>query len=238
MLTISVWSDFACPYCYIGETRLQNAIRDLGVEDRVSLDYRAYELDQHASATPPAETTVARYARKYHLPEGLAIKKVEEISQMGRDMGLDFNYANVRFSNTRDAHRLMKLAEDKYDRTTVDRLNSALFDAYFGYNKVLADHEVLLSVAESVGMRRDQVKAMLDSNEYAEAVHDDERYAAEHGMKGVPCFVFNNKHVIPGAVSTEDFKQVLEQLLFHEKTHAPLHDEHPHACNHDNCQLP
>lgn len=236
MINISIWSDFACPYCYIGETRLYNAIRDLGIADKVKIQYHAYELDPHA-AEESTLTAVERLERKYRMDRGKAVEKVEEISQLGRDMGLDFNYAGARYSNTRAAHRLLKLAEDKYPADTVDRLNVALFDAYFAKNLVLSDHEVLASVAASAGLDADEVARVLNSDEYADQVMADEHEAAMRGVRGVPYFVFKGKFAVPGAVSTEDFKEILMRELRDMPEDRPLTGDHPHNCGPNGCDL-
>ncbi|MDE6294783.1 MAG: DsbA family protein, partial [Muribaculaceae bacterium] len=108
MKTLTIWSDFACPYCYIGETRLERAIEELGLKDDIQIDYRAFELDP----TAPKEvvsTTPERFAQKYRLSLEGAKEQIREISDLGKELGIDFRYATTRYSNTRDAHRLMKL---------------------------------------------------------------------------------------------------------------------------------
>ena len=151
MKTLTIWSDFACPYCYIGETRLERAIEELGLKDDIQIDYRAFELDP----TAPKEvvsSTPERFAQKYRLSLEGAKEQIREISDLGKELGIDFRYATTRYSNTRDAHRLMKLAENKYDRNVVARLNEALFKAYFVENLILADHKVLLDKGLFAGM--------------------------------------------------------------------------------------
>ncbi|MDE6782164.1 MAG: DsbA family oxidoreductase, partial [Paramuribaculum sp.] len=212
MMTLTIWSDFACPYCYIGERRLQKAIEEMGLTDDVRIDYRAYELDPNAPKVVTGSTP-ERFARKYRLSLEDARKKVDEISALGREIGIDFRYATTQYSNTRDAHRLMKLAEAKYDRATVERLNEALFAAYFTENLVLADHAVLLDKAVSVGMNADEVKAVLDSDEYVDEVRLDEREAAMRGVRGVPYIVFGGIFAVPGAMEVAGFKMALEREL-------------------------
>lgn len=238
MMTITVWSDFACPYCYIGETRLERAIEELGLKDDVQIDYRAFELDPTA---PKEVTTITpeRFAMKYRLSVPDAEKQIEQISALGCELGIDFRYKTTQYSNTRDAHRLMKLAEAKYDRATVDRLNKALFAAYFTENLVLSDHKVLLDKAVSVGMNADEVKAMLDSTAYDDEVRFDEREAAMRGVHGVPYVLFNGQFAVPGAMSVEGFCSVLERELKKQTTEADSikGGERPHVCGSDGCQL-
>lgn len=236
-MTLTIWSDYACPYCYIGETRLQRAIEELGLADEVQIDYRAFELDP----TAPKEvvsSTPERFAMKYRLPLEAAKQQIEQISELGHELGIDFRYATTQYSNTRDAHRLMKLAEAKYDRATVNRLNEALFAAYFTENLVLADHKVLMDKALSAGMKEEEVKEVLDSDMYDDEVRFDEREAAMRGVRGVPYIVFNGDFAVPGAMTIDSFKSALRrELKKQEKESEDASAERPHACGPDGCKL-
>lgn len=237
MMKLVIWSDFACPYCYIGETRLKNAIDELGISDKVEIDYRAFELDP----TAPKEvttTTPERFAKKYRLTIVQAKQQIEEISELGREVGIDFRYSTTQYSNTRDAHRLMKLAEAKYDRNMVEKLNEALFAAYFTKNLVLADHKVLLDVATSVGMKPEEVEEVLSSDMYNDEVRFDEREAAMRGVRGVPYIVFNGGFAVPGALSTDGFKSALQrEIRKQQKEESESANERPHVCGPDGCEL-
>ena len=238
MITLTIWSDFACPYCYIGETRLQNAIDELGLKDDVQIDFRAFELDPTASKEV-VSSTPERFAKKYRLSLEGAKEQIEQISQLGRELGIDFNYATTQYSNTRDAHRLMKLAEDKYDRATVGRLNEALFKAYFVENLILANHEVLLAKAVESGLKEDEVKDVLNSDKYDDEVRFDEREAMMRGVHGVPYIVFNGDFAVPGAMTTEGFKSALQRELKKQGMNVDIKSdgEQPHQCGPDGCQL-
>lgn len=237
MMKLVIWSDFACPYCYIGETRLKNAIDELGISDKVEIDYRAFELDP----TAPKEvttTTPERFAKKYRLTIVQAKQQIEEISELGREVGIDFRYSTTQYSNTRDAHRLMKLAEAKYDRNMVEKLNEALFAAYFTKNLVLADHKVLRDVATSVGMKPEEVEEVLSSDMYNDEVRFDEREAAMRGVRGVPYIVFNGGFAVPGALSTDGFKSALQrEIRKQQKEESESANERPHVCGPDGCEL-
>ncbi|MDE6342475.1 MAG: DsbA family oxidoreductase [Muribaculaceae bacterium] len=239
MITLTIWSDFACPYCYIGETRLERAIEELGLEDEVQIDYRAFELDPSAP-NEVVSTTPERFAMKYCLSLEDARKQIDEISALGRELGIDFRYATTLYSNTRDAHRLMKLAEVEYDHATVERLNEALFKAYFVENLVLADHEVLLKKALGAGMDEEKVRRVLDSDEFDDEVRFDEREAAMRGVRGVPYIVFNGNFAVPGAMSVDGFKSALQRELKKQQSeHEQGSDnaERPHQCGPDGCKL-
>ena len=213
MNKIMIWSDFACPYCYIGERRLKDALKELGWEDKFEISYKAFELNPEASRVPSEGSIVERLARKYGLSVGEAQEKVESIDAQGRDLGIDFRYATAKPSNTFDAHRLMKLAEAKYNQEIIEKLNKNLFDAYFVRNQVLADKTVLLENALMAGLKEEDVMKTLDTDEYAPDVRKDEKEAAQLGVRGVPYIVFNNKYALPGALSIDDFKSVLEEVF-------------------------
>ncbi len=239
MMTLTIWSDFACPYCYIGETRLERAIEELGLKDKVQIDYRAFELDP----TAPKEvisSTPERFAMKYRISLEDAKKQVDEISALGKELGIDFRYSTTLYSNTRDAHRLMKLAEAEYDRNTVEKLNKALFKAYFVENLILADHDVLLNKTLEAGMDEAKVRQVLDSDKYDDEVRFEEREAAMRGVRGVPFIVFNGDFAVPGAMSVDGFKSALQRELKkqeNERVEDNASAERPHQCGPDGCRL-
>lgn len=236
MLTLTIWSDFACPYCYIGETRLEKAIEDLNLKDDVVIEYRAFELDPEAPKEVTS-TTPERFAKKYHLTLKGAEEQIEQISSLGRELGIDFRYATTNYTNTRDAHRLMKLAEANYDRATVEALNKALFAAYFTENLQLSDHKVLLAKALEVGMKEHEVTEMLNSDKYDDEVRFDEREAVMRGVRGVPYIVFNGDFSVPGAISIDSFKDALKRSLKRQQESDDNNSERPHTCGPDGCQI-
>ncbi len=238
MMTLTIWSDFACPYCYIGETRLQRAIEELGLKDDVKIDFRAFELDPTApkevvSATPE------RFAMKYRLSLEDAKKQIEQISSLGRELGIDFRYATTQYSNTRDAHRLMKLAEMKYDRETVVKLNEALFKAYFVENLILADHAVLLQKGLEAGMKEEEIREVLESDKYDDEVRFDEREAAMRGVHGVPYIVFGGDFAVPGAMTIDGFKSALRRELKRQESEEgnAKGGENLHQCGPEGCLI-
>ena len=211
-MKITYWSDFACPYCYIGNTRLKKAIKELNIESKVEFDIRAFELDQNAPSDVKS-TTVERFAQKYGLSLSDAEKEVENISRLGFDEGLDFKYATTLYTNTRDAHRLMKLAQSKNDFKLVDELSNQLFDAYFTKNLKLADKNVLIEIGKQAGLEKIEIENVLNTGLYNSEVEKDERIALSSGIHAVPFYLFDGKYSIPGALSFSDFKSVLTQII-------------------------
>ena len=212
-MKIEYWSDYACPYCYIGETRLEHALEEMGLADEVELSMRAFELDPNADSKVVSDTAT-RFARKYGLSVPQAEERIEGISELGRAEGLDFRYADTQYSNTFDAHRLTKFAHSK-GNTAVEPL---LFQAYFTEGRVLADHDVLVEIATEAGLDADEVRAMLDSDAFAEEVRADESEAYRMGVTGVPFFVINGKLALPGCFEVDGFKQAITQAINDEFT--------------------
>lgn len=233
MINIKIWSDFACPYCFIGERRLQNAIKQLKLENEVEINYKAFELDPMASKDVALKTT-ERLAKKYRLSMEEALEKVEEISALGKELGIDFRYKDSKYSNTFDAHRLMKLAEDLYDKETVERLNENLFSAYFTKGLVLANPEVLLKVGKESGLKEIDIDDVLATESYAPQVREDEREASLIGIRGVPFMIFNDEFAIPGALSQEGFVTALERALNRKSKES---EEKTHQCGPEGCEL-
>ena len=231
-MKITYWSDYVCPYCYIGEARLKKAIANVPELGEVELEMKAFQLDPTAGEHPEVDTQT-RFAKKYGLTLEHAGRSVEHISRMGREEGLDFHYAETQFTNTMDAHRLTKLAQSKGDPVLSQRVVDALFHAYFGEKKELADKALLQEVGVSCGLEESEVKALLDSDLYRDEVILDEREADRYGIHAVPFFVIG-KQGLSGAYPVEAMEQVLREAL---ETIPPEPPAQGMQCGPDGCRL-
>ena len=194
-MKIEIWSDYACPFCYIGEKRLEKAIAGIpGVE----VIFKSFELDPNASREV-ISGTVDRFAEKYGLTLDEAADRIEQISRMGRAEGIDFRYAETRYTNTFDA-------QEKGHAEIIGKL----FDAYFTKNLELADFDVLKKIAAECGLDTAEVDAVLNSDRYAAEVRADEMEAARLGVHGVPFFVIGGKYGLSGAQPVEIIRQAVE----------------------------
>lgn len=230
-MKITYWSDYACPYCYIGETYLKQAIEHMGIGDQVEVEMKAFELDPDASRAYTGET-VDRFAKKYGLSIQGAQARIDGISRMGQDAGLDFHYAETRYTNTFDAHRLTKLAQKK-DAQLADRLSERLYKAYFSEGLELADHAVLLRIATEEGMNEEEVRSLLATDEFAMDVRLDEREAARYNIHGVPYFLLDGQLAIPGALPVESMEEALRQVMGAQKADEPQ----GMTCGPDGCRI-
>jgi len=212
-MKISYWSDYACPYCYIGEVRLDKAIAQLQTQNEIStnvdIELKAFQLDPNAPLKATA-STLERLAQKYGISDEQARQQIANISQTAREEGLDFDYTDTLFTNTMDAHRLTKYVQQNKPELA-DRFKKAVYKAYFIDKKELANRQVLASIASDIGLDID-VNALLDSDEYKDEVAIDQQQAMQLGVRGVPYFVINDKYAIPGAMAQADFEQALRQI--------------------------
>ncbi|KAG4096108.1 DSBA-like thioredoxin domain protein [Neocallimastix lanati (nom. inval.)] len=209
-INVVYWSDFACPYCYIGEKRLESLLKDMKIKDMVKLKMKAFELDPTASSKIKTKTDV-RFAGKYGLSIEEARNQIEKISKLGRAEGIDFRYADTLYANMLDAHRLTKLAENK--GKDVDKVIYLLFDGYFTKNLDLSDRSILIKIGKEVGLEEKEITEMLDSDKFKDEVRKDENEAYKMGVQGVPFFVINDKFRIYGCQSREGMKKILMDAL-------------------------
>ena len=233
-MKVMYWSDYACPYCYIGETYLKKAIENLKLSDQVEIEMLAFELDPGASRTYTG-ATVDRFAKKYGLSVAGAQERIDGISQMGREAGLDFRYAETRYTNTFDAHRLTKLAQQK-DAALAARLEERFYRAYFTESLELADHAILKRIAVEEGLDEKDVDDVLNTDKYANDVRLDEREAQRYGVHAVPYFVIGNKYAIPGAMPVEAMERVLKNVM-DEEAKAAQESMMGMACGPDGCHF-
>lgn len=219
-MKITYWSDYACPFCYIGETRLKKAIAELEAEKKiakgqVTVTMKAFQLDPTAGVHAAGDT-LTRFAKKYGLSKAMASERIEQIAQMGRAEGLDFNYATTLFTNTMDAHRLTKLAMNKGRQEQAEQVIELLMQAYFSDNKELADHDLLQQIGEQTGLDAGDVTAVLESDLYRDEVEADEREAYSYGINAVPFFIVAGKYGINGAQETAGMKDVILKAIMED----------------------
>lgn len=207
-MKIEIWSVYACPFCYIGEKRLEKAISQIKTDEEIKIIFKSFELDPTADKKV-VSSTAERFAKKYFMSIADAEKKIEQISLLGRREGIDFKYISTNYTNTFDALRLTKFAEEKNCAEIVEKL----FDAYFTKNLELADHKILKKIAADCGLDENEVEKFLDSDKFSEEVRKDEFEAAKLGIHGVPFFLIDEKFALSGAQPTEILKNAIEDAL-------------------------
>ncbi|WP_458122035.1 DsbA family oxidoreductase [Paenibacillus sp. Z6-24] len=207
-MKIDIWSDYQCPFCYIGKTRLQNALSQFSHAEEVNVNYKSFELDPSAERDIPLNIYEA-LAKKYGTTVEQAREMNVNVGAQAAQEGLDFQFDTMILTNSFDAHRLMQYAADQ---GKAEEMNEALFRAYFTESRHIGDHSTLIDIAESVGLDRQQTAAMLESEQYGDLVRRQEHLGSQLGITGVPFFVINDKYAISGAQPTEMFTKALNDI--------------------------
>ena len=233
-MKIEIWSDYACPYCYIGKRRLEKALENFSDREDIEISFKSFELDPSASYKTTTNTR-ERISEKYRISTEKAQQMIDSITEYAKSVGLDFNYDTVRYTNTFDAHRIAKYAETKGKGIEI---SEKLLHAYFTENKQMSDHKVLTDIAIEIGLDKLEVEDMLKGEElrFAEDVRNDEYEASRLGIHAVPFFVINEKYSISGAQPQEVFEQAIEKALKEEKIE--VDNLGGMVCNSDGCSIP
>lgn len=212
MMKIDIYTDFVCPFCYIGKTELENAIKAMDLED-VDIAYKAFEINPGASKEPGTSYMDHVYAR-FPSEDFAKVRVIDPLIERAKSLGLAIDFYELDEANTFDAHRILKLAEEK--NLSKEFLDEA-FKRVFEDNVFLADHGVLIEIGESVGLGEDDIRKVLGSDKYADKVRKDEETARSMGVGGVPFFVFDNKYSLSGAQPEAVFKKALEKVIEESK---------------------
>lgn len=212
-MKVEIWSDIACPFCYIGKRRFEEALRQFEDSHEVETIYRSFELDPQAKRDVDFDV-YDMLASKYGMSREQAIAMNENVEKMAASVGLDFQFKKMILTNTFDAHRLTHLAA-KHGR--MEQMIERLLRAYFTEGRHVGDHETLAALAEEAGLDREEAAEALKSGAYSEEVRRDEAEARRLGIHAVPFFVINRKYGISGAQSVELFIETLRKAIEEEK---------------------
>lgn len=207
-LDIHIWSDIACPWCYVGKRRLEAALRDFPRADEVQVTWRSFELDPGAPRVQSTDVSYPeRLARKYGTSVERARQMIERMTATAAADGLDLRFDRIRPGNTFDAHRLLHMAAA---RGLADAATERLLRAYLSEGEAIGERDVLVRLAGDLGLGEDEVRAMLASDLYAREVRADQAEASALGIHGVPFFVIG-KYGISGAQTPDLLRHVLDR---------------------------
>ncbi|MFD7611721.1 DsbA family oxidoreductase [Streptomyces sp. NPDC059828] len=207
-MRVEIWSDIACPWCYIGKARFEKGLAAFAHGDEVEVVHRSFELDPHRAkgeTAPVIEMLAKKYGRT--LDEARAME--EHVAATARAEGLGYRIEGRDHGNTFDVHRLLHLARV---RGRQDALLDLAYRANFAEERSVFDPEVLVGLAVEAGLDADEARSVLaDEGAYADEVRADEREAAELGANAVPFFVLDRRYGVSGGQPAEVFTRALEQ---------------------------
>ncbi|TNE31218.1 MAG: DsbA family oxidoreductase [Bacteroidetes bacterium] len=208
-MKIEVWSDVVCPFCYIGKVRLENALKEIDPKLVDLIEWKSFQLD------PNAEMHAGKPLNQYlSESKGISMEEAAKLSDYVSEKGLEddihFQFDKAIVANTKKAHLLLHLAKDSGNQ---NRLKERLMRAYFLEGKDLNREEVLLELAEEVGLDAAKSKEALQSEELAYDFKSDIQEAGQLGVRGVPFFVFNRKFAVSGAQPMETFRGAVQKAM-------------------------
>ena len=206
-MDLEIWSDIACPWCYIGKRHLEAAMAQFEHADEVQVTWRSFELDPTAPAEIPGDA-VTLLAAKY----GVSVEQARQMQQRVTDAaardGLDYRLDETRLGSTFDGHRIIALARE---HGLQDEMKERLLRARLSEGRLVSDHDTLVELAVEVGLPDDEVRDTLAGDRFAAAVREDEETARRFGITGVPMFVVDRELGASGAQPPELLLSLLRQ---------------------------
>jgi predicted DsbA family dithiol-disulfide isomerase len=206
-MDVEIWSDIACPWCYIGKRRFESALAQFEHRDEVRVRWRSFELDPAAPDEREGDRA-ARLAEKYGMSVEQARQIERQMTETAAGEGLDFRFDIARSGSTFDAHRLVHLAAEL---GLQDAMKERLLRAYFGEGELMSDPDTLVRLAGEVGVPEDAVREMLAGDRFAAEVREDERTAHGFGISAVPTFVVDRSFGVSGAHPPDALLQLLRE---------------------------
>ncbi len=206
-MDVEIWSDIACPWCYVGKRRFETALAQFEHADEVRVTWRSFELDPTAPREREGDLA-ARLAEKYGMTLEQAQASQRQLTEVAAGEGLDFRFDIARSGLTFDGHRMIHLAAE---HGLQDAMKERLMRAYFGEGELVGDDETLVRLATEVGLPEPEVRATVSGDRYAGAVREDEQAAQRLGISAVPTFVVDRALGASGAHPPEQLLDLLRQ---------------------------
>jgi predicted DsbA family dithiol-disulfide isomerase len=226
-MTIEIWSDVMCPFCYIGKRKFESALAQFPQRESVKIVWKSFQLNPHLVSDPTKNTTE-------HLAESkgwtldYAKGMTNHVSQVAEKVGLHFDFDKAVVANSFDAHRFSAFAKTKGRQ---DAAEERLFSAYFTEGRNTADHATLIELGEKIGLNGGEIKEMLDSDAFSDEVKQEIFEAQQLGIRGVPFFLFDHKYAVSGAQESGHFLQALTQ------TYSEIKKEPPSVLTGESCEI-
>ncbi len=209
MISIDIWSDIVCPFCYVGKKKLEKAIHQLELTDKIVIQWHSFELAPDFPKGQSMPSTQFLTEKRGYPPAQLQ-KAQEHLTRQGREYGIDFRFEKSLSFNTFDVHRLWQWSKTLKKDT---EFKEAFMYAYFTEGIDLSKQENVLNVITKLGLNREKAAEILESNLFAQEVRNDQQQAAKLGIGGVPYFIIQGKQVISGAQDDRVFENALKGVI-------------------------
>lgn len=232
-MKIEVWSDFACPFCYIGKARFEKALSNFDHKDQVEVIYKAYQLNPGAPKVMEG-TAAESFAKGHRMTVEQAKERFNMFIENAKTVGLEYNYDIIQMTNTLDAHRINKWAK-QFNKD--NELTARFMKAYFTDGLNLADHDTLLKLIQEFDLDVTEAKKVLESNQFESEVRAEIEEGRSIGVRGVPFFVLNRKYGISGAQQESYFLEALNTLWKEENPLQPIGKSEGATCTDETCEI-
>jgi predicted DsbA family dithiol-disulfide isomerase len=218
-MRIDFVSDVACPWCAIGFSALEGALRRIGGE-LGDIEFHLQPFELNPTMAPEGVDAAEYLTGKYGMSREQLAEGSARIAERGAQEGFTFGRRTYVW-NTFDAHRLLFWAGVEGAPGSARALKAALLAAYHGEGRNPGAHDVLLELAERVGLPQARAREVLERGEFANEVRQAERFWQEVGIHSVPAVIVNRKHLIAGGQPNEVFERALRQIAAEESAAAP-----------------
>ena len=239
-MKVEIWSDIACPWCYIGKRRFEKALAAFAHRDDVDVHWRSYQLDP--SLPEHHDGTELDYlVQRKGMSRADVSRMFDQVAAIAAEEGLRYDFGSVVVANSFAGHELLHLAAS---HGVGDAVKEALLSAHFEHGEDIGDRDVLVRIGSEAGLEAEEIVRDLEAHTWRDAVAADVAAAHALGIRGVPFFVIDEKYGISGAQPTELFAQALEQawreshpLVMVQPATASGSSAGPAACGPDGCAV-
>ncbi|MBC7830170.1 MAG: DsbA family oxidoreductase [Chitinophagaceae bacterium] len=208
-MKVEIWSDVVCPFCYIGKRKFEDALSQFRNADDIEIAWKSFQLAPDMK-TEPNKNLHQFLAEHKGMSLQQAIIASDQIANIARQVGLVYNFDKAIPANSFDANRFSHLAKH---HELHDEAEESLFKAYFTEGRNIDDIPTLILLGREIGLDPTEVKAVLESNRYADEVRQDIYELRQVGVASVPFFVFDGKLSISGAQDSKAFLEALEKTF-------------------------
>lgn len=229
-MKIQIWSDYRCPFCYIGKRNLELALNQIDGEFEVEM--MSYELDP--TFVPNGMSQVEMLVKKYGMSEQEAKNNTDRIIAMAKQAGLNYDFDKVIDVNTVNAHKVSQYAKLK---GVGNAFSESVLSAYFEKGLNIDDLSVLIKLGKNFGLDAEGITNAYSSDDYLLKVRQDEQWAQMVGVKGVPHFVLDNTVSLSGAQSVETFKDAIAFTKKEIEKKSQSESNNNLMCNDDGCVI-
>ncbi|MDE6442880.1 MAG: DsbA family oxidoreductase [Muribaculaceae bacterium] len=212
-MKITIWFDFQCPFCYMGETMLEKALSQVELTEPVIIEYKAYELNPKAPEIP-VETMTDHFMDGHKFTQQEAEEHMAKVTRMAQRVGLDYHLAEAKVCSSLDAHRLMKYAAERLSPGKLKKLSFSIFKAEFEEEELISDRQLLASLAEAVGLDAQEVMEMFATDAYIADIRKDEaEIDARKDFEFIPFMLLPDGSVRQGVVSVGGLRTWLQSAI-------------------------